>query len=176
MATKCTQIFKFVICVPILICSGLSCERAPVHNVQADESWEMDSRSYQLGVIAAFSEMVAVGVKKLALSSPLDPEEIALLLPDAERIAEKNGALLYLEKDFCVTDLFPEDITEGKHVLLIYLDPTKDEYFSLKREREKLVEEGHYLGEPRTNIARKMGRLLSYPEDRIEKMLEKDKF
>lgn len=175
MAGKYMRSFVFVIGVSILIFSGLSCDRVPVQNEQAEESWEMDSRSYHLGVIAAFSEMVAVGVKKLALSSPLDPEEMALLLPDAARIAEKNGALLYLEKDFCVTDLFPEDISEGKHVLLIYLDPAKDEYFTLKGEKEKLVEEGHYLGEARKNIARKMGRLLSYPEERIEKMLEKDK-
>ena len=89
-------------------------------------------------------------------------------------LAEENGALLYLEKDFCVTDLFPEDITEGEHVLLIYLDPVKDKYLALKREKEELIQSGSYHGEARQNIARKMGRLLSYPEERIETMLKKD--
>jgi hypothetical protein len=134
----------------------------------------LDSRSYQLGVIATFAEIVAVGVKKLALSSPLAPDEMAQLLPDAQRIAEENGVLIYLEKDFCVTDLFPEDITEGKHVLLIYLDPIKDKYLAFKQEKEDLIKSESYHGEARQNIARKMGRLLSYSEERIETMLKKD--
>ena len=175
MTTKCARSFLFVICITSLIVSGHSCEKTPLKKDQTNESWEMDSRSYQLGVIAAFSEVVAVGVKKLALSAPLAPKEMAQLIPDAARIAEENGVLLYLEKDFLVTDLFPGDITEGKHVLLIYLDPIKDKYFALKQEKENLIKDGRYKGEPRKNIARKMGRLLSYPEERIEKMLEKDK-
>jgi hypothetical protein len=99
---------------------------------------------------------------------------MAQLLPDAERIAKKNGASIYLEKNFLVTDLFPEDITTGKHVLLIYLDPIKDEYLALKSEKEDLIATGRYQGEARKNLARKMGRLLSYPEERIEKMLAED--
>ncbi len=96
------------------------------------------------------------------------------LLPDAERIAKENGASIYLEKDFLVTDLFPENITEGKYVLLIYLNPVKDEYFALKSQKEDLIATGQYQGEARTSIARQMGRLLSYPETQIEKMLTKD--
>lgn len=174
MTPKWSRSSFFVICIAALLVGGQSCEKAPLEKDQTVKSWEMDSRSYQLGVIAAFSEVVALGVKKLALSSPLAPEEMAQLLPDAERIAEKNGALLYLEKDFCVTDLFPEEITEGKHVLLIYLDPIKEKYLALKKEKEELIKEGRYQEEARQNIARKMGRLLSYPEERIEKMLDKD--
>jgi hypothetical protein len=175
MIQKWARSFLFVICIVFLIVSGLSCKQSPSDTGQISESWELDSRSYQLGVIAAFSEIVAVGVKKLALSSPLPPEEMARLLPDAERIAKENGALLYLEKDFCVTDLFPGNITEGKHVLLIYLDPVKDTYLALKHEKATLIKEGRYQGEERRNIARKMGRLLSYPEERIEKMLKQTK-
>jgi hypothetical protein len=159
-----------VIIAAALMPGGHACKKA---GVETAESWQMDNRSYQLGIIAAFSEVVAVGVKKLALSAPLSPKDMAQLLPDAERIANENGASIYLEKDFLVTDLFPEDITTDKHVLLIYLDPIKDEYFVLKSHKEDLIAKGQYLGEARTNIARQMGRLLSYPEERIEKMLEK---
>ena len=137
--------FVFFVIAAALVCGGLSCEKKPLQKDRAVESWKLDSRSYQLGVIAAFAEIVAAGVKKLALSSPLAPDEMAQLLPDAEKIAAKNGILLYLEKDFCVTDLFPEDITEGKHVLLIYLDPIKDKYLALKQEKEELIKSGSYM-------------------------------
>lgn len=131
----------------------------------------IDQRSYNLGVIGAFAEVVGVGVKKLALSSPMTPMEMDALIQEAERIVERNGAKQYREEDFLVTDLFPEEVTEGKHVLLIYLDPVKDEYMALKAEKESLIDEGKYEGEARKEIARKMGRLLSYPEERIENML-----
>ena len=134
---------------------------------------QIDERSYQLGVIGAFSEVVGAGVKKLALSSPMTPEEMNALMEDAERIAGENGAKLYREEDFFVTDLFPESVTKDKHVLLIYLDPVKDVYFELKAEKAALLEKSGYEGEARREIARKMGRLLSYPEERIEQMLNR---
>ena len=171
MTKKSGHLLVYVIITAAILSGGKACKKPAA---EANKLWEMDNRSYQLGVIAAFSEVVAVGVKKLALSAPLSPEEMSQLLPDAERIAEENGASIYLEKDFLVTDLFPEDITAGKHVLLIYLDPIKDKYLALKQEKEELIKSEEYYGEARQNIARKMGRLLSYPEERIEKMLEKD--
>jgi hypothetical protein len=70
-----------------------------------------------------------------------------------------------------VTDLFPEEVTRGKHVMLIYLDPVKDEYMALKAEKQALIADGKYEGEARAEIARKMGRLLSYPEQHIERLL-----
>jgi len=171
MTKKWGDLFVLVVITAVLISGGQACKKPAAGT---DESWQMDSRSYQLGVIAAFSEVVAVGVKKLALSAPLTPEEMAQLFPDAERIAKENGASIYLEKDFLVTDLFPENITAGKQVFLIYLDPIKNEYLALKSEKEDLIATGQYQGEARTSIARQMGRLLSYPEERIEKMLAKD--
>ena len=139
------------------------------------ETDDIDLRSYRLGGIISFSEMVAAGVKKLALSSAMTPEEMDALMEGAKKIAERNGVKLHRETDFLVTDLFPASITEGKHVLLIYLDSVKDEYMALKARKEKLIADNAYQGEARLEIAREMGRLLSYKEDKIEGMLAKRK-
>ncbi len=44
---------------------------------------------------------------------------------------------------------------------------------ALKAEKETFVAEGTYEGEARREIAREMGRLLSYPEEHIERLLAK---
>ena len=147
----------------------VSCQ-APEDSV-TDTSEGIDKRSFDLGMIQAFAEMVAAEVKTLALSPPLLPEEVDRLIEDARKIAEAQGVSLYLEKDFLTTDLFSAEVTEGKQVLLIYLDPVKDEYMKLKADKSRLVESGQYTGEARAEIGRRMGRLLSYSEDRIEVML-----
>ena len=164
---------KVTIYVPMLLLSLFACASEPTAREEVPVKPQIDERSYQLGVIGAFSEVVGAGVKKLALSSPMTPEEMDNLMDDAERIARENGVKLFREEDFLVTDLFPASITKDKHVLLIYLDPVKDEYFELKAEKAMLSEKGVYEGEARREIARKIGRLLSYREERIEQMLNK---
>ena len=144
------------------------------------ENWSMsefnpipiDQVSYQLGMITAFAEVVAAGVKKLGLSPPLDPEKVNHLMVGAEKVAKAYGVSLYLEKDFLTTDLFNPEFTRGKHVLLIYEDPkVLDAYMALKAEKEELLKAGKFQGKARKEIAVRLGRLLSYQEDRIEKML-----
>lgn len=159
--------------IPVLLLILVSCAAEPPTQDTAPPETSIDQRSYRLGGIGAFSEMVNMGLKKLALSSPMTPAEMDALMKDAERIARDNGVKIHRETDFLVTDLFPEALTEGKHVLLIHLDPVKDEYMALKALRNALIEQGRYEGEERRDIARQMGRLLSYPEDRIETMLQK---
>lgn len=146
-------------------------EPAPPSPTVANEEPMIDQRSYQLGNIGTFAEVVNIGVKKLALSPALTPQEMDGLIEEAEKIIERNGAKHYREEDFLVTDLFPPEVTEGKQVILIYMDPVKDEYMALKAKKEALISEGKYEGEARKEIAREMGRLLSYPEERIETML-----
>jgi len=115
--------------------------------------------------------MVGAGVKKLALSAAMPPEEMDALINEARAIAERNGAEVYLEEEFLVTDLFPADVTDGMQVLLIYRGPTLQEYLDLKERKRLLVESGSYVGAARAEIAREMGRLLSYPEDKITSLL-----
>ena len=46
-------------------------------------------------------------------------------------LAKRNGVSLYLEKDFLVTDLFSEETTRNRQVLLIYMENTLKDYLLL---------------------------------------------
>ncbi len=144
--------------------------------VEAQESSDMDrdidQRSFRLGGIASFAEMVRVGVKTLALSAPTSPEEMDALVDEASRIAHEEQVMIYREAELIVTDLFPADVAVGKHVLLIYKGTTLDDYLALKQQKAELVESGNYTGESRKEIARKFGKLLSYPDSMIEEKIK----
>jgi hypothetical protein len=168
--------FKTFHIVSLCICCALftsGCGSDEPDGIDQQSGSTIDQRSYNLGAIGAFAEMVAADVKKLGLSAPLTPKEMDALIDDAESIAESNGAKIYREKDFLVTDLFPEELTQDKHVLLIYTGNTKDDYFALKTEKRKLVKRGKYSGEAREAIARSMGKLLSYSDKKIDNLLNK---
>jgi hypothetical protein len=135
---------------------------------------DIDHRSWEIGVITAFAEIVGVGVKKLALSGTMTPAEVSSLWGEATRIADENQVALYREPDLLVSDLFPADIAKGREVLLIYRGSTLDEYMGLKRHKARLVESGAYVGEARERIARQFGVLLSYPGPGIDALLKKN--
>ncbi|MDE0286044.1 MAG: hypothetical protein OXI88_11570 [Gammaproteobacteria bacterium] len=135
---------------------------------------EIDQRSFTLGGLSTFAEMVRVGVKTLALSAAVTPEEMDDLVEDTERIAREEGVMLYRETDLIVTDLFPADVAAGKHVLLIYQGVTLDDYLALKQKKSELVASGSYAGEARRGIARQFGELLSYPDTVIEELIDKN--
>lgn len=136
-----------------------------------EEGTPIDERSYRLGAIGAFAEMVDAGVKKLALSSPLEPTDMDALLDDALRISRNHKVEAFRETDFLVTDLFSPGLTEGKDVLLIYRGGTLREYLALKERKQRLEAEREYLGEARLDIARSFGHLLSYSDEKIEALL-----
>lgn len=131
----------------------------------------IDLRSYRLGAMGAFAEMVGAGVKTLALSAPMEPDEVDALLDEARRIVEENGAELFRETDFLVTDLFPPKLTEGKEVLVIFRGETLERYLQLKAQKKALEEAGEYHAEARLEVARRFGILLSYPEEKIRQLL-----
>jgi len=134
---------------------------------------KIDQRSYQLGVMGGFAEVVKLGVKQLALSEVMTPEEMDGVMEDAMIIAERNQVQMWREADFLVTDLYPADVAEGKHVLLIYTGDTLDRYLAIKADQAGLVAAGEYEGDAREEIARRFGRLLSYPEAVIDELLER---
>ena len=78
---------------------------------------EIDERSYNLGILGGFSEVVRLGVKTLALSEVMSPADMDAMMADAAVIAERNGVLMWRETDFLVTDLYPADVAVGKHGL-----------------------------------------------------------
>ncbi len=135
------------------------------------QEWTLDRRSWNQGTFAVMAEMVDYGVKKLALGAALTPEEMDLVVDDAIRIAERHNVQVYREDDFLVTDLFSPSLTEGKHVLFFCHETTFAEYQELKADKRRLEEQGEYQGEARTEIARRFGRLLSYPDSTIEREL-----
>lgn len=147
---------------------------APHPGRAAAEASQIDRRSYDLGAIAAFAEMVHVGVKRLGFSSTLSPADANALWGEAGKIAGENHVELYREPDLLITDLFPADVAKGKDVLLIYQGSTLDEYLALKRKKAQLVKSATYAGKAREDIARQLGRLLSYPEPAIDELLKKN--
>ena len=141
----------------------------------AQYSQTVDARSYNLGILGGFSEVVRLGIKQLALSEVMSPEEMDDILPDAQVVADRNGVMLYREPELLVTDLYPEDVAAGKHVLLVYTGDTLDQYMAIKADKNALVEDGKYEGEARTEIARRFGRLLSYPSSVIDDLIMKQR-
>ena len=78
---------------------------------------QLDSFSYQYGVIDAFNEMVAAEVKTLALSRPMDaPEEMETLIAYARESCRRHGTKLYPERDPLITDLFPASLNRGSTI------------------------------------------------------------
>ncbi len=167
MTTTRTKILR----APGLFLASFALLAAPHAGVLAQYSKPVDPRSYNLGIMGGFAEVVRLGVKELALSEVMTPAEMDDILPDAQVVAERNGVMLYRETDFLVTDLFPEDVAEGKHVLLIYTGDTLDRYLDIKKDKARLVTAGEYEGAAREEIARRFGRLLSYPETVIDDLL-----
>jgi len=131
-----------------------------------------DRRSFALGMINAFSEIVAAGGKPMALSPPIDEELFDAVRAGSDAIAADWGVVSYVERELLQTDLFPAEATEGITVIL-YVDTQKtlDEYLELKRERRELEAKGQYQGTARRAIAMHFGRLLGYSEEAVAKRL-----
>ena len=133
---------------------------------------EIDSFSFMLGMINCFVEMVACGVKRLALSPPLSPEDYELLGTISAEIADRSGVHWHLEHSLMVTDLQTPEFTKGKFTVLYFKVPeTLEAYFRLKHRKSELEAAGRCDPEQRRQISREFMRLLSYPEDVIEEKL-----
>jgi hypothetical protein len=135
---------------------------------------EIDWRSYQLGVIAAFAEVVDNGCKRLALSSPMTGEQFDSVIEDIREIAAKRDLILYVDDDFLETILFDHEPIRGKTVIHIVADQaTVDEYLGLKEKKRRHAEAGTLTDDVEHEVAWGLGRLLSYDDDSIKRLLEK---
>jgi hypothetical protein len=137
---------------------------------------DVETRSFHLGMIYAFVEVVASGCKRLALSPPMTAEELHGLSDSALAIADEYGVLTHADDDCLETRLFNPAFTRDKHVLLFALDrATLDEYLALKELRARSLADGS-LNEREEEIARRFGRLLSYSVEAVDRLLEKPRF
>ena len=136
----------------------------------------IDTFSYQCGVIDSFNEMVRAGVKALALSHPVDTEaERDALIPFSKQICRSYGTKLYPENDPLLTDLFPRALNQGKYLILFYReDHILEQYIRLKDRKAALVAEGAYFGGNRSRIAWEYGRLLSYSDEAIRRLIHEN--
>jgi hypothetical protein len=132
----------------------------------------IDHRSFQLGMINCFAEMVAAGVKRLALSPPLTPEEYEALKEASDAIVEGSGIRSWLEKSLLVTHLQSPEFTRGKWSILYFKDQeTLDSYLALKERKARGEAEGSLNEKDNQEISRRFMQLLSYRDDVIEEKI-----
>ena len=133
----------------------------------------IDNYSYHLGAADCFCEMVAAGVKRIALSHPCDSrEERDLFLPAFEKLARKYRVQFYVENEPLLTDLFPVSMNRGRYNVIFYVsDEDLQAYLQLKQDKQDLINAGQYSGQPRRDIAIRYGKLLSYSDEGIERLL-----
>jgi len=129
------------------------------------------AHSYYAGVNTAFAEVVAAGCKRLALSSPYDRETAELMREPTRIAAREYGVELQEETDLLVTRLFPRDVAAGKTVFLIARDEAVlAEYAELKEMRRRCDANG-CPEQDELEIAWRLGRLLSYSDEKIRGLL-----
>lgn len=136
---------------------------------------------YHCGVMDAFCEVVAAGVKKLALSHPLNNEEdVHRLMPYAKQLCEQYDIHCYEERALLITDLFPFSLNKNHYNILFYRDDTTlYAYLELKRKKQDALRLGIYERQ-RTKLALAFGELLSYDMEsclrKLQENTEKEDF
>ena len=88
---------------------------------------DLDKKSYILGMITAFSECVAGGCKRLALSPPLTREDYVQTADEANMIIEKHGLLHYHEEN-----LDQPESRRFEWILIAGKQRTIDQYLELR--------------------------------------------
>ena len=85
---------------------------------------------------------------------------------------EEYGVKLYCEDEGFLTDLFPAALNKDRFNVIFYQeDAVLQEYLALKEEKRKARETGAYTPEKRREIAWRYGKLLSYTDEGIERLL-----
>jgi hypothetical protein len=133
-----------------------------------------DLHSYYAGITMAFAEVVGAGCKQLALSSPYSHEIAQEMFEASEYAAKEYGVELMVEPELIVTKLFSSDIAKDKTVILIARDQSVlDEYKMIKKLKKYSDEEGN-PDDLEVEIAQRFGKLLSYDEAIVNRLLEKN--
>ena len=134
---------------------------------------QIDSYSFDCGIIDGFNRLVALGVKSLAMIRPQPTREAReALIEYAHENCRLHGTKLYPEDTPLVTDLLPLSVTKGTYNLLLYRDDhVIEDYIRLKERKESMAASRAYFGGNRSRVAWDLGRLLSYPEETIRRLI-----
>ena len=99
---------------------------------------DLDKRSFILGMITAFSECVAGGCKRLALSPPLTHADYEMVKDDSCEIIEKHGLVHLHEKneDLPEAERFEWIVIAGKNETLEKYRAIREDGFSPARSLE----------------------------------------
>ena len=112
-----------------------------------------------------FCEMVANEAKPVALSEPLASSDLDSYWEDFQLIADSYDVMIYREKEFPVTSLFPATVTDDKEVVIIGTNLSLIRYHQFKKDLPELEAE---------SAARRFGRLLGYTPQGINDLLMKN--
>lgn len=132
-----------------------------------------DNRSYQMGIMDCFNEMVHAGVKRIAMSHPFKTEEERnSYFAFCDKICLQYHTFWYPENEPFITDLFPEELSKDTCLIIFYrtFEDLKA-YLDLKKRKETLISTGAYEDGERYRIAWEFGKLLSYTEEAIERKI-----
>lgn len=135
---------------------------------------EIDLYSYRLGAADVFCEMIRAGVKKISLAHPCDTkEERDEFIEDYQKLCDDYGVSMYLDDEPLLTDLFPVSLNKDRFNAVFYRDQEViDEYIAIKEDKKELIRKGEYTPENRLAIAVRYGKLLSYTDEGIERLLK----
>ena len=133
---------------------------------------EIDSFSYQCGIMDCFNEMVKAGLKPMALAHPFKtPQEREVYIPFVKQITKQYGNYYYLDNDPLITDLFAASLNLSTYNIIFYRDENIiEKYKALKIKKEKAITNNDYQ-EIRENIAYEFGYLLGYLETHIQQYI-----
>ena len=138
---------------------------------------EIDLYSYRLGAADVFCEMLRAGVKRISLAHPCPTrQERDEFIEDYQKLCDEYGVSMYLDDDPLLTDLFPVSLNKGKFNAVFYQDEEViKEYLMIKEDKKRMVESGDYTDENRYAIAVRYGKLLSYTDEGIQRLLNNNK-
>lgn len=137
---------------------------------------QIDEFSRIVGAMGCFNEMISCGAKKIALGAPVyDEKERDEHLEYAKEICKKRGTKWYKDDDALLTDLFEVSLNKDKHNIVFYKDEKYlNEYLDLKKRKKELVANHAYNKEERYKLAYDFGKLLSYSDDEINRMMSEN--
>lgn len=119
-----------------------------------------------LSAFDVYCEMVANGAKPIALGQPMSAADMERYWDELVRISEEYELVVFREKNFPVTLLFPAAATYEKEVPVIYKEEVRfKQYLQFKMDNSNLEAYA---------AARRMGRLLGYSAEGINQLLMKN--